>query len=153
MRRASWFVSENMIERAIERSAGDNADVDVDLGGNTTITTDQGTMTFGSNKTPDNWPSDIDLPKDIQITFSGSANPESGEEGSYMSYTTKDSIEDVMAYYKKELDNEGWKTEQTTTMGTAAALGAKKDSRTFGMWAATSGELTMVTIGVSEENN
>ncbi len=153
-RRAGWFMSERMIERAIERSSGDNADVDVDLSGNTTITTENGTVTIGGNgSVPDSWPSDIDLPRGIKITTSGSANPQTGEVGSYMTYTTDDSIQEVLDYYKAELTAEGWENESTAAVGTTVAVGAKKGDRTFGMYAVNSNGMTMVTVGVSEDKD
>jgi len=78
VRRAPWAMSERMIERAIEQKTNGAADVDIKRGGNTTVTTDNGTMQFGNNSAPDNWPADIDLQGGIQITFSGSTNPQSG---------------------------------------------------------------------------
>jgi hypothetical protein len=152
-RRATTFVTENAIERAIERSAGDDANIDFKLNGNTTITTDKGTVTIGAGSLPDNWPSDVDVPKNISVTFAGSANPQNGDEkGSYVSYMTDDSLQQVLDYYKDELNDNGWTVEQTATMGTSMALSATKDGRTFGMWAVNAGEKTNVSVGISEEN-
>lgn len=63
---------ERVTERAIEAAAGGNAEVNIDRGGEGTveIRTDEGTVTMGSDRVPDEWPDDIPLPPGFRLTTS-----------------------------------------------------------------------------------
>jgi len=125
------------------------ADVDRNMDGSTTITTDEGQVTVGVQKLPDNWPSDVPEYKNGTIQYSGTSNPETGEEGAAVMYMTSDSAQTVADFYKKELESKGWKIEQTGNMGGAMVVAATKDARNIGIYIADGGNgQTTVTIGI-----
>src|SRR3989344_2958778 len=113
-------------------------DVDTRMDGSTTYSNDEGTVTVGGNKLPDNWPSDAPKYQNADIQYSGSSNPQ-----------------EVVDFYKKELTSNGWTIEQTATIGASTILSAKKNERTFGVYIADSGDgkvSVTVGIGIPKEN-
>ena len=114
-------------------------DVDRNINGSTTYSNDEGSVTVGGNKMPDDWPGDAPKYGNASIQYSGSSNPQTGEAGLTVSFTTSDSAETVVNFYKKELTLNGWTVEQTATMGASAILAAKKDTRTFAVYIIDSG--------------
>ena len=114
-------------------------DVDRNINGSTTYSNDEGSVTVGGNKMPDDWPGDAPKYENASIQYSGSSNPQTGEAGSTVSFTTSDSAEIVVNFYKKELTSNGWTVEQTATMGASTILAAKKDTRTFAVYIIDSG--------------
>lgn len=129
--------------------APEGVDVDRNLDGSATYTNDQGTVTTGSNTLPDDWPSDAPKYPNANIQYSGSSNPQTGEQGVAVAFFTTDAVQTVMDYYKKELASNGWKVEQTATVGLNTVLSATKDTRTFGVYIADVGNgQTTVTVGI-----
>lgn len=109
-------------------------DIDRNLGGSATYSNEQGSVTIGSNKLPDNWPTDAPKYGNATIQYSGSSNPQTGEAGSAVVFSTPDDAETVVNFYKKELASNGWVVEQTATMEASTVLAAKKDTRTFAVY-------------------
>lgn len=117
--------------------------------GSITYSNDEGTATIGASSLPDNWPSDAPSYPNSKIVYSGSSNPQTGAEGAAVSFTTSDSINDVVEFYKRELASNGWSIESTANVGTNTVLTAKKDTRTFGAYIGdmNNGQVT-VTVGI-----
>lgn len=146
-------IGENMVEKAIEEGTGQKADVSAD-GKTVSVKTDEGTMAVsqeGTIKLPSDFPSDVFIYSDAKINFSTStpANAAEGTKASFMiSYTTNQSIVDVVAKYNDEMAKNGW------TKGTEANYGAmmidfKKGNRGILLTVSDSeGEKTGIT-GVS----
>src|SRR3989344_2541681 len=88
-------------------------DVDRNLGGATTYSNEEGSVIVGGNKLPDNWPSDALTYKNATIQYSGSSNPQTGEAGAAVVFTTTDSVETVVRFYEKEPAGKGWTGGQT----------------------------------------
>ena len=131
------------------RAAG--VDVRPGMDGSATYKTNEGSVTVGGNKMPENWPSDAPANfAGASITYSGSTNPQTGAAGSAVMYTVKASGDAVAAQYKAELEAKGWKVEQVANVAGATVMAAKKDTRTFGVYitAGENGE-TMVQASVS----
>lgn len=124
--------------------------VDQNIDGSTTYSNEEGSVTVGTQSMPENWPSDA--PQNFTgatITFSGSSNPQTGQPGAAVSYTARASAQSVIDYYKQKLEGSGWKIEATANAGGAVVLSATKDARTFGVWAADSGNgMVTVTAGI-----
>jgi hypothetical protein len=117
------------------RAAGVDVRPNMDGSATYTATNGEGSVTVGGNKMPDNWPSDAPANfAGATISYSGSSNPQTGQAGSAVMYTVKSTAEAVAAYYKSQLESQGWKIEQTANMGGATVLAAKKDTRTFGIY-------------------
>jgi|SRR3989338_2602006 len=134
------------------RGVGGMAGVDVDrnVDGSATYTSDEGVVTVGSNTMPANWPSDApDNAAGATITFSGTSNPQTGEVGSALSYTVRGSVQSVSEHYRSELAAKGWTVEGTAAIGGATVVSAKKDTRTFGAYIADAGDgQVTVTAGI-----
>ncbi len=127
----------------------DGVDVNRNMDGSATYKSEDGTVTIGGNKLPDNWPSDAPTYNNATISYSGSSNPKTGEAGMGLVFTTSDSSQTVVNFYKSELAAKGWTVEQTATMGASTVLAAKKDSRTFGVYIADAGTgQVTVTVGI-----
>lgn len=124
--------------------------VDRKLDGSTTYSNDENTVTIGSNTLPDNWPSDAPTYPNATVQYSGSSQPQTGEEGLAVAFVTTDSAQSVYDFYKKELADKGWTVEQTSEMGPSKMLSATKDTRTFGVYIVDSGQgQVTVTVGMS----
>ena len=110
-------------------------DVQPGPGGAATYSNNEGSVTVGGNKMPDNWPSDA--PSNFagaSIQYSGSSNPQTGQAGSALVYTVKASADAVAAQYKSELNAKGWTIESTANVAGATVISAQKDTRTFGAY-------------------
>lgn len=131
--------------------SGVGVDVNKGFGGSTTYSNDQGQVTVGGNKLPDNWPSDAPKYPNANIQYSGSSNPRTGEKGAAVVFMTSDKIQSVIDFYKKELASKGWKVEQAVTMGASTILSSTKDTRTLGVYIvdAGNGQVSVtVSIGI-----
>lgn len=129
------------------RLAGVNTTKNMD--GSQTFSNDQGSVTMGSNSLPDNWPSDAPKYPNASIQYSGSSNPQTGSAGIALMFTTTDSAQNVVNFYKKELPANGWKIEQTATMGQSTVISATKIQQTFGVNIVDSGNgQVTVTVGI-----
>jgi hypothetical protein len=126
------------------------ANVSQGLDGSATYSNSEGTVTVGTNKLPDNWPSDVPAYSNATIQYSGSSNPQTGEKGSAVAFTTSDSAQKVADFYKKELASKGWTIEQNAAVGASTMLSAKKDTRTLGVYIVDAGNgQVAVTVGIS----
>lgn len=130
-------VSEKAAEKSIEKASG--GDAKVDLGKDeVNIKTKDGTMSYGA-KLPENWPSDIPLPKDFEIV-GGSDLSEGSDVMMSVGGTTSMSADDVVSFYADKMS--GWEKEGELNMGDAKqnrTVSYKKDNLMF-------------ILGVSEEN-
>lgn len=123
-------------------------------GGATTYSDDKGnTVTVGGTSMPDNWPSDA--PQNYagaSITYSGTSNPQTGKAGSAVVYSVGASVQDVIGYYKQQLDASGWTVVSSANMGQATVLSATKGTRSFGAYIVDGGDRGVtVTVGISDK--
>lgn len=133
-----------------EKTLPNGSTVEKGLNGETTYSNNEGKVTVGGNSMPENWPSDAPKYPNGNISYSGTSNPQTGQSGSAVAFTTTDKTADVVSFYKKELLANGWTIEQTATVGAATTLAAKKGTRAFGVYIADTGSgQTSVTVGVS----
>lgn len=146
-----------MRSNSAENKMYDAYDVDVDnnLDGSKTIKSDYGTVTT-SKELPKNWPSDAPTYKNATISQSASSEI-AGANGSQVTFTTSDSVQTILDFYKAELTTSGWaslypgKAITGTQMGAITTLSAKKDSRSFTAMITTNTETNkqVVTIVLS----
>jgi hypothetical protein len=125
-------------------------DVDRNMDGSTTYSTNEGSVTVGGNSMPANWPSDAPPAySGATIVYSGTSNPQTGEAGSAVVYTTTASADTVVAYYESRLKAEGWTVDATGAAAGMRVITATKDTRTFGVYIGSdSNGTTSVTAGV-----
>jgi hypothetical protein len=126
-------------------------DLQKGIGGATTFTTEQGSVTVGgTQKLPDNWPSDAPTYGNAQIQSAIAANPQEGHQQSAVVFTTTDSVQAITDFYKKELVTEGWKVGGVMTSPSGTVVAATKDTRSFGAYIVESGDgKVTVTASVS----
>lgn len=125
-------------------------DVDRNMDGSTTYSTDEGSVTVGSNTMPSNWPSDAPTAyTGATIVYSGSTNPTTGEAGSAVVYNVKASVTSVVEYYESRLKAEGWAITASAETAGMRVITATKDTRTFGAYIGADGQgNTSVTAGI-----
>jgi hypothetical protein len=140
---------ERAAERAIERAAGGDADIDVD-DGKITVKTDEGEWSTGGEM-PKDWPSDVPVYGGAKVLYSASANPATGSAGSYLALQSSDSPDKVADFYKRELVAKGWTITSTATVNGAVYLGAQKAGRQLAFTASPAEGGTSVTLGISAE--
>lgn len=80
-------------------------DVTEKIDGSTTVKNDNITATYGSNKLPDNWPSDAPIYPNSTIIFSSTIN-----STVQLMFSTSDSNQAVINFYKEKLTASGWVT-------------------------------------------
>lgn len=133
---------------------GYNAEVSKNFDGSTTVKSDYGTVTTGSNKLPDNWPSDAPVYENANITNTMDSDPTyTSTSGSTVQFTTTDSISSVVSFYKKGLSEKGWTMMgEPSSMGATTMISARKDSRIFSA-VVMNGSVIRVTVTVSEMPN
>ena len=130
-------------------STPSGTDVDTNLDGSTTYTNDNGSVTVGSATSyPDTWPDDVPQYPGASLQYSGATNPDTGAAGAAVAFTSTDTATVILNFYKTQLEGNGWKIEQTTTMGAATVIAATKDERKVGIYVADAGTSRSVTVGI-----
>ncbi len=132
--------------------AGSGVNVNSGPGGSTTYTDNQGnSVTVGGGTMPASWPPDApgNYPG-ASISYSGDSNPQTGQAGAAVVYTTRAAAQSVVEYYKTQLAQDGWTISGTANTGGATVLSATKGTRTFGVYIVDSGNGSVsVTVGIS----
>jgi len=145
-------IAEEAAERTVEGVTG--VDIDED-GEKITIEGEEGEQVeIGSGtELPEDFPSDVPVYEDAELLASSTLT-EGEAQNYYLSLQTTDSFEDVVAWYKDEMESAGWELEAdsvTTSGGTSSAiLGYKKDiaQASFAIAQDENGE-TVITNNVS----
>ncbi len=125
-------------ERILEKATGEKVDVN-SADNSLTITSEEGTMSFGSSELPKNFPTDVPLYAQKTLTFSHVGSGEDADSAS-ATFETDDSVDKVSDWYKAQIESNGWTIDATDTWGS----GAEK----YVNYTATKGERTM-SVGVS----
>jgi hypothetical protein len=86
--------TERATEEATEEALGGDAQVDVDDDGNVQIESEDGSASYGTGELPDDWPDDIPMPDDTEITAAISSDGTSNISG-----TSSLSPEEVDAHF------------------------------------------------------
>lgn len=147
-------VAEKMVENIFERATGEKIDVN-SADNSLTITSDEGTMSFGSTELPANFPKDVPLYPQKTLTFSHVGSGEDADSAS-ATFESDDSVDKVSDWYKSQLESNGWKIESTDTWGIGAEkyvnYTAVKDERTLSIGVSFS-EKTLVTVTVYQTSS
>lgn len=137
-------IAETAAEKAVESATGvdvnsDSGEVTIgDDGNSTTVDTDNATV-------PDGWPSDAPV-YDGTITASLS-NEYEGKKSYQMVIETDDSFGDIHAWFKSELEDNGWTISTNMETDTGSMIIATKDDLQFTM---ASGDGDEKAVSISE---
>ena len=122
--------AETLAEKALEASAGQNVDVDVDEDGQTvTIQTDQGTIkqSTGDNLVlPEGFPTDVGLPDGYKVMSVMTM----GEVTSLVLESAR-SPSDVFTHFKTGQADQGWKETLAMQGADGSMLGFEKENRSL----------------------
>ena len=123
-----------------------------ETGDENTITTDQGSVTYGNSSLPKDWPTDVPQYPGASVAFAGSTTDANGKAAMGVVFYTSDTPEKVMAYYQQELPAKGWTVKGTSSANGSMSLSLEKDSRAaVVLIAAADGGKTGITISVGEK--
>ncbi|HRY31165.1 MAG TPA: hypothetical protein P5328_02145 [Candidatus Paceibacterota bacterium] len=132
-----------------KKTIAPGVEINQKLNGDVTYTSEDGTVTVGTNSLPANWPSDVPSYPGAAV-LAGSVTEQDGQNRLTASFITNDNALTVSNFYKTELEKAGWTISQMTSMGNAAVLSADKDGRNVGLYIGTSEEgETSIVIGIS----
>ena len=118
--------AEKVEEKLIEKSIGDNADVDID-DEKVVIQTEEGTFT--TDATQHDWPTEI--PDDVPEFTKGKivvVNTQEMNDGKSWVVIFEDVQQEAIANYKKQLEDNDFKINFTTTAGSGTHFAAEKDN-------------------------
>lgn len=135
-------VGERLAEKAIEKATGGKVNID---GQKVTLTDDKGQTVVMGAGAPQNLPKD--LPVYPGATTEGGVNVTGGEGGGVMLIAkTKDSPDQVLAYYQAEMPKAGWKIATTVQSGEGHVLMCEKDDRFASIIIGKEGDMSSVTL-------
>ena len=124
-------VAEQVTEEVAEQAAGGEVDLDVDeAGGNISVETSEGTMSFGSGgDLPASFPEDLPLPEgDYQVASSfEQGGGDAGDLRLQTAVMTTAAYDDVVAHFESALADAGWEIQDTQSM----SMGQDLQSTTF----------------------
>jgi hypothetical protein len=147
LKSVSGFMGRSFVENAIERATNGEANVEMKNDGTMDITTKEGTFSTGQEM-PKDWPSDVAAYDGATVTYSASMNKTDETSGSALVLMTKDSANDVKAFYESSLKTNGWSITNTMQGGGTVIMTAEKDGRTLSVAIAEAEGQTSITIGV-----
>ena len=124
-------IAEQVGEEVAEQAAGGEVDLDVDeSGGNISVETSEGTMSFGGGgELPASFPEDLPLPAgdyEVASSFEGSGG-DAGDLRLQTAVMTTAAYDDVVAHFESALPDAGWEIQDTQSM----SMGEDMQSTTF----------------------
>lgn len=145
-------VGNKVVEKAIEKSAGNGTDVDFSNGTYKATDKNGNTVSIGGNaQLPSDWPSDVPQYPGSKLTFSGSNSGSNGKAAMGIVMTTSDSPDKVAAYYRDQLTNDGWVVKANSSAQGASSLAFEKGDRAAIVIVADGEGTTNVTVSVGEK--
>jgi hypothetical protein len=139
--------AENIAEKALEKSTGGKANVDINQG-NVSVDTKEGSMKTGENVSlPADFPSDV-------YVYEGSIKSvitNNEQNGFNVTIETDKPIAEVKAAYMDKIVSGGWEKTGTMDVGDTISIGAKKDNRSLSVMISSSDGKTMIILGVYEQ--
>ncbi|MDD5357520.1 MAG: hypothetical protein PHS53_05275, partial [Candidatus Pacebacteria bacterium] len=142
------FLGRNAAEQAIKQATGGNVNVN-NSGTSGTITTDKGTVSYGTNSLPSDWPTDVPVYTNGTIQYSASSN-QTGQTGKAVVILSPDSVATIKSYYTGALATNGWTIKGTQEAGGATVIVAGKGDRNLSLSMVGSSEGTQITIGTDK---
>ncbi len=134
--------SEVAKEKEVVKTEGDTIKVTTEEGtltvtgdsqkGQVNIKTDDGEtieMSYGTDTIPDNFPKDVPIYTPSQVKMTQVID----ENKSVLSLATSDEVSKVTAFYKKELEGQGWTIKNEMAMGNMSLLQGEKEGRVLNL--------------------
>jgi hypothetical protein len=120
-------VVEKAIERRVEKETGKKVDIDLKgKEGQIKITGKEGSFEAGEKvAVPDDFPKDVPIYPGAQARMA----MKNKDQGVTMMLGSKDSLDQVASFYKKELADKGWKQEAEMTMPEHRMFTCSKENR------------------------
>ncbi|MDD4988907.1 MAG: hypothetical protein PHV42_00575 [Candidatus Pacebacteria bacterium] len=147
--RMMGFFGNRAVEQVINQQTGGNSEVSGN-GQSGTITTDKGTVTWGTNTLPSGWPSEISVYPGATIQYSGAGKGGSGQNASTIVLASSDSPDTISAYYKNVFSTNGWTITGTANTGGGIIIGAKNGAKTGGVSITPGQSGSTVAVSVSQ---
>lgn len=138
------IIIRKLISGAIQQKTGVQVNVDNINQGKLTYTDPKtgAKLNIGENKIPDDFPKDFPVYPGSSVTSSLSGNQGGQGNGLWLTLSTNDSVDKVIAYYEENLKTNGWITQPTNGAGTGTN------------WVVSKGTLTgYVTIDRPQSQN
>jgi len=147
---------EETAEKALEKISGQDVELDTSEE-STTITTDEGATTWGTgSELPENFPGDVPVYPDTNITFSHVGSGQEQESAS-ASLETGDSVDDAAAWYEKNITDNGWEIQSTDSWGMNndkyVSYTAVQGDRELSVGVSASEGTTIITIAVYKDTS
>jgi hypothetical protein len=150
-------IGTKLVESAIEKASGGNADVNLDNGAVSVKDENGGQTQLGENvKIPEGWPSETPLYPDVKLSMSTKTkNSDTGKnEFSVLGEATKGAVKDVYNWYKDKYGS-GWEvvTDQYTesTDGDFVVLDFKSSKYEVTVMISAADKVTSLTMAVKEQ--
>ena len=150
-------IGTKLVEGAIEKAAGGNADINLEDGGVSVKDENGGQTQIGENvKAPDGWPSETPMYPDMKLSMSTKTkNSDTGKNDfSVLGVATKGTVKEIYNWYKGKFGS-GWEvvTDQYTESsdGDFVVLDFKSSSYEVSIMVAASGDTVTVTMVVKEQ--
>lgn len=120
-------ITEKLVENAIEKETGGQANVDI-ANGTMKVQTSEGNFEVGGNTLPKDWPTDAPTYPGANIQYSASGMQDSGA-GQGVMLITQDSLQTVIDFYTEQMKKNGWTIEGSMNAGTTSTIGGSKGNR------------------------
>jgi hypothetical protein len=140
---------EKAAEKAIESQGGGNVDIDTSEDGKVSIETEDGSVSFGSGEVPAEWPGDVPLPDDLEVSTGSTIGASDGRLVSVVGTSGQDPAE-LLEFFKDALSDWEISGESSTTSTSGGMTSAQWDTegRRFTFVATTAmGDGTTMTAG------
>lgn len=117
---AAERVTERGLEAAIESQGGGEVDLDLDDNGSVSVETEDGSFSMGQTEIPDDWPSEVPLPPDLEVqSVTQQREAESGITSTMVMGSTDMAPEQVAELYADALSS--WDETMNTVSSSAGA--------------------------------
>lgn len=148
-------IGTGIVEKAIESKTGVKTNIqDLEKGKMTFTDSKTGAkVDIGSNSVPDTFPKDFPLYPGAKVTSSLSGAQAGKSNGFWLTMTTPDTSEQVIAFYKTELEKNGWSVDSVFNANGMNTQGISKGTwkGSLSMGRSSSDSETQIVIILGED--
>lgn len=143
-------VKETVFESFLSKTTGKEVEIDEE-GEKVTVKSGETEFSFEEGgELPENFPEDFPIYSKAKLTSSWTAQAEE-KDGISLIWETEDSMEEVSAYYKRELVDAGWKVGLSTEAEETITMGFEKDSSSGFLGITTEEGKTIISLTLGIE--